>query len=79
MRFGVHVSIAGSFAKAVARAESLGCEAFQIFAGNPRGWARKPLPPRPGASGRPWPSAGWVRSWCTSPICPIRPAWMTTL
>lgn len=43
MRFGVHVSIADGFAKAVARAETLGCEAFQIFAGNPRGWARKPL------------------------------------
>ena len=44
MRFGVHVSIGNGFAKAVERAQSLGCEAFQIFAGNPRGWARKPLP-----------------------------------
>ncbi len=43
MRFGVHVSIADSFAKSVARAEALACDAFQIFAGNPRGWARKPL------------------------------------
>ena len=43
MRFGVHVSIADSFVKSVARAEALGCDAFQIFAGNPRGWARKPL------------------------------------
>lgn len=43
MRFGVHVSIADGFAKSVARAQALGCDAFQIFAGNPRGWARKPL------------------------------------
>ena len=43
MRFGVHVSIADGFARSVARAEALGCDAFQIFAGNPRGWARKPL------------------------------------
>lgn len=26
-------------------ASRLGCESFQIFAGNPRGWARKPLDP----------------------------------
>lgn len=43
MRFGVHVSIGDGFFRAVDKARSLGCEAFQIFAGNPRGWARKPL------------------------------------
>ncbi|MGE5550248.1 MAG: deoxyribonuclease IV [Bacteroidota bacterium] len=43
MRFGVHVSIGDGFLKAVQKAEHLGCETFQIFAGNPRGWARKPL------------------------------------
>jgi len=52
MRFGVHVSIGAGFAKSVARAESLGCEAFQIFAGNPRGWARQPLADRDAASFR---------------------------
>jgi deoxyribonuclease-4 len=46
MRFGVHVSIGNGFTKAVAEAEKLGCDTFQIFAGNPRGWARKPLPDR---------------------------------
>ncbi|MGQ9779627.1 MAG: deoxyribonuclease IV [Bacillota bacterium] len=46
MRFGVHVSMAGGFVKAVRTARALGCESFQIFAGNPRGWARKPLAPR---------------------------------
>lgn len=44
MRYGVHVSIASGFAGAVHKAKELGCDAFQIFAGNPRGWARKPLP-----------------------------------
>ncbi len=43
MRFGVHVSIGNGIARAVERACALGCEAFQIFAGNPRAWARKPL------------------------------------
>ncbi|NLY88154.1 MAG: deoxyribonuclease IV [Firmicutes bacterium] len=46
MRFGAHVSIGKGLAGAVAFAEELGCDAFQIFAGNPRGWARKPLDPR---------------------------------
>ncbi len=40
---GVHVSIAGSIAKAVDRAAALGCTTFQIFSRNPRGWAWKDL------------------------------------
>ncbi len=38
MRFGAHVSIANNLADSVSRATSIGCEAMQIFPGNPRGW-----------------------------------------
>jgi len=43
VRVGVHVSIAGSIDKAVDRAEELGCDTFQIFTRNPRGWKIKEL------------------------------------
>ncbi|MDD1675969.1 MAG: deoxyribonuclease IV [Methanomicrobiales archaeon] len=43
VRVGVHVSIAGSIGKAVVRAAALGCDTFQIFSRNPRGWAAKEL------------------------------------
>ena len=37
---GTHVPVGkGLVAGALARADELGCEAIQIFAGNPRGWA----------------------------------------
>ena len=39
MRLGVHVSIAGGFSEALARAERLGCTAMQIFSRSPRGGA----------------------------------------
>jgi deoxyribonuclease-4 len=45
VRVGVHVSIAGSIAKSVERAETAGCDTFQIFSRNPRGWAFKDLDP----------------------------------
>ncbi len=38
MRFGAHVSIAKSLADSIDRAVSSGCDAMQIFPGNPRGW-----------------------------------------
>ncbi len=38
MRVGVHVSISGSLDQAVDRAKEEGCEAFQVFTRNPRGW-----------------------------------------
>lgn len=41
---GVHVSIAGSIAKSVDRAVLAGCDTFQIFSRNPRGWAFRDLP-----------------------------------
>jgi deoxyribonuclease-4 len=44
LKFGVHVSIGKGFKGAVNQAKGLGCDGFQIFAGNPRGWARNPVP-----------------------------------
>jgi deoxyribonuclease-4 len=43
IRVGVHVSIAGSIDKAVDRAQEKGCDTFQIFSRNPRGWKVKAL------------------------------------
>ncbi|HXV38724.1 MAG TPA: deoxyribonuclease IV [Nitrosopumilaceae archaeon] len=43
MQVGMHVSIAGSIDRAVDNALTLGCNAFQIFTRNPRGWKTKPL------------------------------------
>ena len=42
-KIGFHVSISGSIANSVDHAEKLGCNAFQIFSRNPRGWKFKPL------------------------------------
>lgn len=42
---GCHVSIAGSIAFAVERARERGCDTFQIFSRNPRGWKAKDLDP----------------------------------
>lgn len=38
MRVGVHTSIAGSIENAVHHAKKIGCDAFQMFSANPRGW-----------------------------------------
>ncbi|WP_232675794.1 deoxyribonuclease IV [Nocardioides sp. R-C-SC26] len=44
---GTHVLMGGGLVKgALASAEALGCEAFQIFVGNPRGWALSAGDPR---------------------------------
>lgn len=45
MRAGVHVSIAGGIVNAVDRAAEKGCDVFQIFSRNPRGWKIKDLSP----------------------------------
>ena len=45
MRVGVHTSIAGGVDKAPLRAKKLGCDTFQMFSANPRGWKR--LDPTP--------------------------------
>ncbi|MHC1564828.1 MAG: deoxyribonuclease IV [Candidatus Syntropharchaeales archaeon] len=43
VQVGFHVSIAGSIDKAVDRAVAAGCDTFQIFSRNPRGWRMKEL------------------------------------
>jgi len=43
VKAGVHVSIAGSLDFAVDRAMDAGCDVFQMFSRNPRGWRFKPL------------------------------------
>jgi len=43
MQIGVHVSIAGSLDLAFDRAAEKGCDIFQIFTRNPRGWKFKDL------------------------------------
>ncbi len=43
IKLGVHVSIGKGLAGTIDRAEALGCDGFQMFVANPRGWARKPL------------------------------------
>ncbi len=45
VKVGVHVSIAGSIDLAVDRAQKLGCDTFQMFTRNPRGWRFKDLAP----------------------------------
>lgn len=44
VKVGVHVSIAGSLDLAVDRAKDAGCDVFQMFSRNPRGWACQPIP-----------------------------------
>lgn len=44
VRIGCHVSISGSIDRAVDNAVGRGCNAFQIFTSNPRGWHAKPIP-----------------------------------
>ena len=43
VKVGVHISIAGSLDRAVDRANDAGCDVFQIFSRNPRGWGFSPL------------------------------------
>ena len=43
MRIGFHVSIVGAIDEAVDRAVAAGCNTFQVFTRNPRGWGFKPL------------------------------------
>lgn len=46
VRIGVHLSIKNGFVGALRHALELGCDGFQMFIGNPRGWMRKPLDPQ---------------------------------
>ena len=43
MRVGIHVRVAGGYAKAVAHAKAAGCNALQIFSTNPRSYRVAPL------------------------------------
>ncbi|NPV61836.1 MAG: deoxyribonuclease IV [Methanotrichaceae archaeon] len=52
VRAGLHVSIAGGIDRAVDRAERRGCDVFQIFSRNPRGWKYRDLNPAEAASFR---------------------------
>lgn len=45
VRVGVHTSIAGGVENAAHEAKKIGCDAFQMFSANPRGW--KTLDPTP--------------------------------
>lgn len=45
VKVGVHVSIAGSLDLAVDRAKDAGCDVFQMFSRNPRGWGYQPVNP----------------------------------
>src|SRR5207245_7958735 len=45
LKVGVHVSISGSIDQAVDRAKEEGCDAFQVFTRNPRGWKFAELDP----------------------------------
>jgi deoxyribonuclease-4 len=45
VRIGAHVSVAGGLARAVGNARAVGCEAFQVFVSNSRGWAPPRLDP----------------------------------
>lgn len=45
MRVGVHTSIAGALENAAHHAQKIGCDTFQMFSANPRGW--RTLDPTP--------------------------------
>jgi deoxyribonuclease-4 len=45
VRVGVHTSIAGALENAAHHAKKIGCDTFQMFSANPRGW--KTLDPAP--------------------------------
>jgi deoxyribonuclease-4 len=45
MRVGVHTSIAGALENAAHHAKKIGCDTFQMFSANPRGW--RSLDPTP--------------------------------
>jgi deoxyribonuclease-4 len=47
MKVGVHTSIAGALENAAHHAKKIGCDTFQMFSANPRGW--RALDPTPAA------------------------------
>ncbi|MFB0502282.1 MAG: deoxyribonuclease IV [Candidatus Bathyarchaeia archaeon] len=63
LKLGLHVSIQGTIDKAVDRAVERGCNTFQIFTGNPRGWRSKELSPEE--------VVAFVRKVKQHKICPV--------
>ena len=62
MRLGFHLSIAGSLLRAISQAQSLGCQALQIFVQNPRGWKWRQVGPwRSGILSGPGGGPAWGR------------------
>jgi len=47
MKLGVHTSIAGALENAAHHAKKIGCDTFQMFSANPRGW--RTIDPMPAA------------------------------
>lgn len=45
IRLGVHTGIGGGLYRSILEAKSKGCQTWQIFSRNPRGWEAKPLTP----------------------------------
>ncbi len=43
MRIGLHVRVAGGYAKAVEHATAVGCTAIQVFSSNPRSYRTSPI------------------------------------
>jgi deoxyribonuclease-4 len=43
VRIGLHVRVAGGYAKAVAHAKAAGCTALQVFSANPRSYRTSPI------------------------------------
>lgn len=43
MKLGIHISTAGGIDQAIDRSVELGCNVFQIFISNPRGWRATPI------------------------------------
>jgi len=78
---GTHVPIGkGLVAGALARADDLGCEAIQIFAGNPRGWAHSAGNPDEDARFREGAAERGMRTFIHSPYLvnlgsPTRATW----
>lgn len=63
MRLGVHLRIGGGLLKSLERARALGCEAVQMFSGNPNAWTMRPVDPQAAAE-----FAGKVRDLDIHPV-----------
>lgn len=62
---GAHVGVGDGYAASIAYAESVGCEAIQVFAKSPRQWHAKPIPPEVASAFRERRAASGIRFVCT--------------